>query len=67
MVKDGPKEVVYTPQEIAKRLGLNPNTVREAFRRLPGVILFGGRRKRLRVPERVFLAWLEEHKVKGEG
>ncbi len=57
----------YTPAEIAGLTKLHPSTIREEFRNLPGVFVFGEdnpRGKRcyttLRIPESVFVRWYQD-------
>jgi len=62
------EETCYTPQQVAKRLGLSPDVVRTRFRQVEGVFVIGdGKRKTIRIPQSVLSAWIEQHRVKGGG
>ncbi len=55
-----------SPKQIAKRLGVSVDVVRNRFRKIPGVLVIGdGPRKSIRVPESVFEAWLRQQMVEG--
>lgn len=55
-----------SPKEIAKRLGVSVDVVRNRFRKIPGVLVIGdGPRKSIRVPQSVFEAWLRSQMVEG--
>ena len=61
-----PGERCLTPAEIAKLLGVSIDVARRTFAKVPGTIVIGGgRRRMLRVPEGVFAAWLEYSRVGG--
>ena len=62
------EETCYTPQQVAKRLGLSPDVVRTRFRQVEGVFVIGdGKRKTIRIPKTVLDAWVDRHRVKGGG
>lgn len=58
----------YTPQQVAERLGLSPETVRSLFDGLPGVVRIERPRLRtkrayvtLRISESALSAWYDRH------
>jgi AraC-like DNA-binding protein len=62
-----PPEKLYSPKEVAGRLGISPSRAQRIFRDYPGVLRFHdpkpGRRPYVtrRIPESVLERWIREH------
>lgn len=60
-----PLQKYLSPKEVAAALGVSADVVRGQFRRLPGVLIIGDRkRRRIRIPETVLKEWISRHSVK---
>ena len=64
-VAGGEPERMYEASEIAKELRCSVDVIRREFQKLEGVIVFGGERKKIRIPDSVYRAWLASRTVGG--